>query len=78
MRFLEQFLEMMLAERGIAHNSFIAYQKDIGFGNLLVMLQFGTMPAEMTRRNMERFAQDVMPLLRKASKEQFGEFSFVA
>jgi DNA-binding transcriptional LysR family regulator len=48
------------------------------FGNLLVMLQFGTMPAEMTRRNMERFAQDVMPLLRKASKEQFGEFSFVA
>ena len=56
----------------------IAYQKDIGFGNLLVMLQFGTMPAEMTRRNMERFAQDVMPLLRKASKEQFGEFSFVA
>jgi alkanesulfonate monooxygenase SsuD/methylene tetrahydromethanopterin reductase-like flavin-dependent oxidoreductase (luciferase family) len=56
----------------------IAYQKDIGFGNLLVMLQFGTMPADMTRRNMERFAQDVMPLLRKASKEQFGEFSFVA
>ncbi len=52
--------------------------RDMGFQELVTMLTFGTMPAEMTRRNMERFAQDVMPLLRKASKEQFGEFSFVA
>jgi hypothetical protein len=34
------------------------------FGNLLVMCQFGTLPADLTRANMERFARDVMPGLR--------------
>ena len=29
MQFLEQFLEMMLAERGIAKNSYISYKKDL-------------------------------------------------
>jgi alkanesulfonate monooxygenase SsuD/methylene tetrahydromethanopterin reductase-like flavin-dependent oxidoreductase (luciferase family) len=47
----------------------VAYMKEIGFGNLLTMLQFGTLPADLTRRNMERFAQLVMPRLRKAAKE---------
>ncbi|MBX9841800.1 MAG: LLM class flavin-dependent oxidoreductase [Xanthobacteraceae bacterium] len=54
----------------------IRYQKEIGFGNFLAMMQFGTMPADMTRRSMERFAESVMPLLRKASREQHGEFGF--
>ena len=47
----------------------VGYMKEIGFGNLLTMLQFGTLPADLTRRNMERFAQDVMPRLRQAAKE---------
>lgn len=47
----------------------VAYMKEIGFGNLLTMLQFGTLPADLTRRNMERFAELVMPRLRKAAKE---------
>jgi hypothetical protein len=34
------------------------------FGNLLVLCQFGTLPADLTRRNMERFARDVMPGLK--------------
>lgn len=42
----------------------IRYAKEIGFGNLLAMLQFGTLPADLTRRNMERFAADVMPQLK--------------
>jgi hypothetical protein len=29
------------------------------------MLQFGTLPAELTRRSMERFAQGVMPRLQR-------------
>jgi alkanesulfonate monooxygenase SsuD/methylene tetrahydromethanopterin reductase-like flavin-dependent oxidoreductase (luciferase family) len=49
------------------------YSKELGFGNLLAMLQFGTLPADLTRRNMERFAADVMPYLRRASKEFHGE-----
>jgi alkanesulfonate monooxygenase SsuD/methylene tetrahydromethanopterin reductase-like flavin-dependent oxidoreductase (luciferase family) len=54
----------------------IAYQKDIGFGNFLAMMQFGTLPADLTKRSMELFAAEVMPRLRAAAKEQFGEFSF--
>lgn len=41
------------------------YQQDIGFGHLLTMLQFGTLPAELTRKNMELFASQVMPHLRQ-------------
>ncbi|OGA03249.1 MAG: hypothetical protein A3H35_05325 [Betaproteobacteria bacterium RIFCSPLOWO2_02_FULL_62_17] len=51
----------------------IRYAKEIGFGNLLVMLQFGTLPAELTRRNMQRFAEEVMPQVRRASQEMHGE-----
>ena len=41
------------------------YWKDMRFGNLLVMCQFGTLPADLTRKNMERFARDVLPALKK-------------
>jgi hypothetical protein len=37
------------------------------FGNLLVMCQFATLPADLTRSNMERFAAEVMPALKKLS-----------
>ena len=40
------------------------YQKRLGFGKLVSMLQFGSLPADLTRQNMERFARDVMPHLR--------------
>lgn len=40
---------------------------EIGFGHLLTMLQFGTLPAELTRKNMELFASEVMPGLRAAT-----------
>jgi hypothetical protein len=34
------------------------------FGNLLVMCQFGTLPADLTRKNLELFAREVMPALK--------------
>ena len=40
------------------------YQKRLGFGKLVSMLQFGSLPADLTRQNMDRFARDVMPDLR--------------
>jgi alkanesulfonate monooxygenase SsuD/methylene tetrahydromethanopterin reductase-like flavin-dependent oxidoreductase (luciferase family) len=40
------------------------YQKQIGFGYLLPMLQFGTLPHELTRQNLEQFARKVIPGLR--------------
>jgi hypothetical protein len=39
------------------------------FGNLLTMCQFGTLPADMTRANMERFARDVLPAIQKLGAE---------
>ncbi|MEW5423006.1 LLM class flavin-dependent oxidoreductase [Amorphus sp. 3PC139-8] len=41
------------------------YQKEIGFGHLLSLLQFGTLPADLTRKNMELYAGEVMPYLRQ-------------
>lgn len=39
--------------------------KRVGFGNLLGLFQLGTLPADLTRRNIELFARKVMPQLRK-------------
>jgi len=35
----------------------------LGVGNVLTLLQLGTLPADLTRRNMELFAAEVMPHL---------------
>ena len=40
------------------------YQQQIGFGYLLTLMQFGTLPAELTRKNMEIYAREVIPYLR--------------
>ena len=39
-------------------------QKQIGFGQLLALLQFGTLPHDLTKASMELFGQKVMPELR--------------
>ena len=41
-------------------------------GHLLAMLQFGTLPAELTERNMRLFAGEVMPWLRQLSGGEGG------
>jgi hypothetical protein len=64
---LEQALELGLFVCGSAETvrrSFADYWREMRFGNLLVLCQFGTLPAELTRRNMERFAREVMPALK--------------
>lgn len=40
------------------------YHGQIGFGHLLSLLQFGTLPADLTRKSMELYATQVMPWLR--------------
>ncbi|MGA8870322.1 MAG: LLM class flavin-dependent oxidoreductase [Candidatus Acidiferrales bacterium] len=45
------------------------YQKQIGFGHLLTMLQFATLPHELTKRNSELFAREVIPGLRHLAEE---------
>ncbi len=43
---------------------FEEYQKQIGFGYLLTCMQFGTLPHDLTRKNLEIFTGKVMPALR--------------
>jgi alkanesulfonate monooxygenase SsuD/methylene tetrahydromethanopterin reductase-like flavin-dependent oxidoreductase (luciferase family) len=38
-----------------------------GLGNMICLLQFGTLSDELTQRNIERFAQEVMPALQDPS-----------
>jgi hypothetical protein len=35
-----------------------------GVGNILALLQLGTLPADLTRRNMELYSREVLPYLR--------------
>jgi alkanesulfonate monooxygenase SsuD/methylene tetrahydromethanopterin reductase-like flavin-dependent oxidoreductase (luciferase family) len=65
---LEQGIELGLFVCGspeTVRRDFEKYWKDMRFGNLLVMCQFGTLPADLTRKNMELFAREVMPALKK-------------
>ena len=41
------------------------YWKDMRFEHLLTMLQFGTLPADLTRKSTDLFAREVMPALRQ-------------
>jgi alkanesulfonate monooxygenase SsuD/methylene tetrahydromethanopterin reductase-like flavin-dependent oxidoreductase (luciferase family) len=40
-------------------------QGKMGFGQLVTMLQFGTLSAELTEKNTRLFAAEVMPKLRE-------------
>ena len=40
--------------------------RSFGVGNVLALLQLGTLPAELTRKNMELYAREVIPYLRDA------------
>jgi alkanesulfonate monooxygenase SsuD/methylene tetrahydromethanopterin reductase-like flavin-dependent oxidoreductase (luciferase family) len=64
---LEQALELGLFVCGspaTVLNTFTNHWQEMRFGNLLVLCQFGTLPADLTRRNMELFAREVMPALK--------------
>ena len=45
--------------------TFEAHWNDMRFGNLPVMGQFGTLPADLTRKNLELFTRHVLPALKK-------------
>jgi hypothetical protein len=64
---LEQALELGLFVCGspeTVRKKFQDYWSEMRFGNLLVMCQFGTLPADLTRKNLELFAREVMPALK--------------
>jgi hypothetical protein len=65
---LEQAVELGLFVCGSPQTvleAFKRYWSEMRFGNLLVMCQFGTLPADLTRKNLELFARHVLPALKK-------------
>jgi hypothetical protein len=44
-------------------------EQDMKFENLVAMLQFGTLSAEMTDKNLRMFANEVMPKLQTSSPQ---------
>lgn len=42
------------------------YRAQVPFGTLVGMMQFGTLPADLTRNSMKMFAEKVMPAFREA------------
>ena len=42
-------------------DAFDEFQDRVGLGHMCTILQFGTLPHELTKKNMELFASEVMP-----------------
>ena len=57
------------ARRTPSYQKLVENIERLGTGNLLGLFQLGTLPADLTRRNLELFASEVMPRL----KERFPE-----
>ena len=49
------------------------YVREMGIGNVLTMMQFGSLPADLTRASMDRFAKEVMPYVKKEGKAFIGD-----
>jgi len=64
---LESLMEFGMAVVGspaTVRQRLTAIQQELGIGNLIAMLQVGTLPAELTDKNLRLFAAEVMPYLR--------------
>jgi hypothetical protein len=49
----------------------LAYVRENSIGTVLALLQFGSLPADLTRRSMELYAREVVPWVRaEMAKDQ--------
>jgi alkanesulfonate monooxygenase SsuD/methylene tetrahydromethanopterin reductase-like flavin-dependent oxidoreductase (luciferase family) len=46
--------------------------RTLGFQNFLGLLQFGTLPRDLTERNIRLFAAEVMPALQALTDKDYG------
>ena len=44
----------------------------LGFQNLLCLLQFGTLPRDLTEKNIRLFAREVMPALQGLTDKEYA------
>ena len=52
--------------------------RELGFANFIGLLHFGTLPADLTERNIRLFANEVMPALQPVGDEAYRGFERVA
>ena len=52
--------------------------KELGFQEFLTLLQFGTLPPDLTEGNIRRFAREVMPALRELGDRQYKGFELAS
>jgi alkanesulfonate monooxygenase SsuD/methylene tetrahydromethanopterin reductase-like flavin-dependent oxidoreductase (luciferase family) len=71
-----------LVEKGIAvvgspdtvRKRFVECHRELGFQNLVTLLQFGTLPGDLTERNIRLFAREVLPALQALSDKEYRGF----
>jgi alkanesulfonate monooxygenase SsuD/methylene tetrahydromethanopterin reductase-like flavin-dependent oxidoreductase (luciferase family) len=71
-----------LVEKGIAvvgspdtvRKRFEQCHRELGFQNLVTLLQFGTLPGDLTERNIRLFAKEVLPALQALSDKEYRGF----
>ena len=44
----------------------------LGFQNFLALLQFGTLPRDLTEKNLRLFAREVMPALQALTDQEYA------
>ena len=64
MKILDEQGMFIVGSAATVRERLAAAQKQIGFNHLLPLLQFGTLPHELTMKNAKTFAEQVMPQLR--------------
>jgi hypothetical protein len=48
--------------------------RTLGFQNLVTLLQFGTLPRDLTERNIRMFAKEVVPALQGLTDKNYAGF----
>jgi alkanesulfonate monooxygenase SsuD/methylene tetrahydromethanopterin reductase-like flavin-dependent oxidoreductase (luciferase family) len=67
---LDALIELGMAVVGspaTVRDRLVFLEKELGFGNLIAMLQVATLPADLTEKNLRLFSSDVMRHLRRAA-----------
>ena len=52
--------------------------RELGFANFIALLHFGTLPADLTEKNIRLFANEVMPVLHPVGDEAYRGFERAA
>jgi alkanesulfonate monooxygenase SsuD/methylene tetrahydromethanopterin reductase-like flavin-dependent oxidoreductase (luciferase family) len=62
---VEEGVYAVVGSPATVRDKLVQHIKQLGVGNLLGLFQLGTLPADLTRKNMTLFAEEVLPALRR-------------